>query len=668
MSRYCPKCFRRYDDSLPHCPEDGVTLVNLDADEVLGSVIGGKYRIVSRVGAGGMGIVYLATQDIIGRKVALKVLKSESARDVNAVKRFISEAKAIVELRSPHTIRLLDFGVSDDGFLYYTMDLLQGQPLSDYLREKGRLALEEAIALVLQTCESLGEAHSKGIIHRDIKPDNLFLSPAPRWLHLTVLDFGIAKLLGSSTIETLTETGAVCGTPAYLSPEQILDQELTPAADLYALAVVFYEMVCGRPPFRSETPIATLLQHLNDPIPPLPQDLVTDEPGTKLEMFFRRALAKSPEQRFQTTGEMKRHLIGLTSREDTAGSAAMGDETVRIAPRPVAPDLVLPATQPDVARHPETTDVVNGRASEESETVDSEGMDEDDTVTQEVLSKRPTTEQGSFLEQVRRRRFLVPSLGLAAMALLLWFFVGVFENSGQSVMPGERSADSLDERTLLADVSSDLASPATREDPETIRPPGDQTLDVRQDMPQLQDSMVLAEPRDLSNERSRDWEDVAPEVPTSDLSDAGDESSPSDVNPGTDVAEKPDRFRAADQISTPEDVTERDILTPRDVSRVKDVISVQQHERHDISPKRKSPRRAPVKDRRAGSVKTKDNKKTSSQEAEQKGADSPQKETEKTTPHEETEKTTPQKTEGEKARGFPEFLKMTPPSHGQEER
>lgn len=311
MERYCPKCFVKFtDDAIQRCPEHDVPLVSFVDKDLVGEILDDRYKVVGVLGRGGMGVVYRVEQTLIKRTLALKVLNKELVRDETQLKRFLREAQAMASLRSAHTVTLHDFGATQTGLLYYTMELLAGLPLSKVIRSEGPLKFERACEIVFQTCQSLEEAHDKGIIHRDIKPDNIFITPDEKrgTDHVTVLDFGIAKLMGDPTLETLTRTGMAVGTPAYVSPEQVLGQELTPASDLYSLAIVLYEMLAGKPPFRATTAMKLLLKHLNEE--PVPVNKCNPEIAVprSLEELIQKALRKKPEERFANVEEFRTAL------------------------------------------------------------------------------------------------------------------------------------------------------------------------------------------------------------------------------------------------------------------------------------------------------------------------------------------------------------------------
>ncbi len=340
MDRYCPKCSKEYPGDLKVCPVDGATLVQPGDRDLTGEELDGRYRVKRVLGRGGMGVVYIAEQTMIGRLVGLKVLRRDMVQDTASIKRFQTEAKAIARLRNPHTITLYDFGVTSDGLLYYTMELLDGSPLSDVLRDDGPMPVDRAAEIIFQTLESLEEAHDQEILHRDLKPDNLYVSRHKGKDHVTVLDFGIAKLVGDQSMETITRTGMICGTPQYLAPEQALGNPAVPASDLYSLGIVFYEMLAGMPPFQETTPMKVLLKHLNEqPVPVRVKNPQVEVP-VAIEGFLQRALEKTPEARFGNVREFRKALrSALAHRLDHP-------ETVKLSPIATTSDGVRSITQP----------------------------------------------------------------------------------------------------------------------------------------------------------------------------------------------------------------------------------------------------------------------------------------------------------------------------------
>ncbi len=322
MEKYCPKCFNTYAVDATTCTADGSTLVGMEERDLIGEVLDGRYKILDLVGEGGMGVVYKAEQEIIGRVVALKVLRREIVRDASQVKRFLTEAKAIASLTSANTVTLYDFGVTSDGLLYYTMELLEGRSLGQIIDQDGPVPYPRAAEIMRQACDSLGEAHDSGILHRDIKPDNIFVSPGRGGGDaVKVLDFGIAKLMGDGSLGTLTQTGMICGTPAYLAPEQALGNPAGPSADLYSLAITLYEALAGVPPFRATTAMKLLLQHINEAPPPVTDSNPDVMVPASFEDFLRKALAKEPDERFTSVDQFREGLDDALRRQEEAPAA-----------------------------------------------------------------------------------------------------------------------------------------------------------------------------------------------------------------------------------------------------------------------------------------------------------------------------------------------------------
>ena len=351
--RYCPDCFEEFPDGGDRCPTHGVQLIVIQEEKSLvGEMVDGKYEILRELGAGGMGRVYHARQKYINREVALKVLRREFARDVSAVKRFFVEARAASMLTSRYSVILYDFGLSKEGLLYYTMQLLEGRSVSRLLKEGGALETPRAVRLAMQVCESLEEAHGKGIVHRDIKPDNIFVVDEHGEESAKVLDFGIAKLLTREDQSSLTVAGMVCGTPAYVSPEQARAREVGPQSDLYSLGVVFYEMLAGVPPFRGKTPVDVLLMHLGEePGAVASANPAVSIPG-ELEAVLGQMLAKKPEDRPANAHLVRRRLWKLLRTLEPRRFGTSGD--MAVLPRrkessdggPVTPELAAATAGP----------------------------------------------------------------------------------------------------------------------------------------------------------------------------------------------------------------------------------------------------------------------------------------------------------------------------------
>jgi serine/threonine protein kinase len=274
-----------------------------------------KYYLESKLGVGGTGTVYRASRLLIGDRVAVKVLHPDQMADPQAVERFRREAQTAARLKHPNVVTVYGFCVSSEGLNYQVMELAEGESLRRLVKRHGRLAETAAAEIIRQVCAALDEAHRQGIVHRDIKPENILVQTIPGGLQVKLLDFGIAALRDVKA-GRLTRTGAVVGTPHYMSPEQCLGEELDGRSDIYSLGIVLFEMLTGVVPFDSPTTSAIVVKHVNDPPPP-PRTL-NPRISTAVESVALRALEKRRDARPQTAREMARELIAA------AGSAKAG--------------------------------------------------------------------------------------------------------------------------------------------------------------------------------------------------------------------------------------------------------------------------------------------------------------------------------------------------------
>ncbi|MBN2576012.1 MAG: serine/threonine protein kinase [Deltaproteobacteria bacterium] len=317
----------------------------------------GNYQAIALLGEGGMGAVYLAEHPGIGRKVAIKVLRSEMDHDPQLLTRFLNEARAANAIRHPNIIEVLDSGTTDKGASYLVMELLEGEALSARLRRLSRLDEKSAIEIAMQTALGLGAAHAKGITHRDLKPDNLFIIPEPADAsreRVKILDFGIAKLHKLAGDSLKTRTGTLMGTPIYMSPEQCLGtREVDHRSDVYSLGVILYEMLAGQPPFLSEGFGELLSMHLHELPAPLRQ--FAPQVTAQIEEVVRRMLAKKPDDRYQsmtdvrtalaTAGQLPNtvspeHKIGNTDK--FGGARTLAADSGEPKPNPLAPTTLTP--------------------------------------------------------------------------------------------------------------------------------------------------------------------------------------------------------------------------------------------------------------------------------------------------------------------------------------
>ena len=306
---------------------------------LIGTVIDGRYEILQCVGEGGMGVVYKARQKSIDRLVAIKMLSSTLAKDKSWVQRFYNEAKACSRLHHPNTIRMFDFGQTSDGQLFMAMEFLDGDSLREVIGKHAPMDPMRVLKIVIQCCASLSEAHNLGIIHRDMKADNIFLIDLPGSMdHVKVLDFGVAKLMMAE--DFATQVGVVFGTPQYMSPERITSIEAGPAADLYSLGVILYEMLTGALPFDAPDVTSFFIKHLKE-IPPSPRTKDASIP-VSLEKLIMELLAKDPKDRPVDAHRVNADLMAIAGAIGIRiPDEAFGEESVSRGPAKTLPPVAI---------------------------------------------------------------------------------------------------------------------------------------------------------------------------------------------------------------------------------------------------------------------------------------------------------------------------------------
>lgn len=309
-------------------------------DALVGRILDGRYRILRRLGRGGMGAVYEAEHLKLESKVAIKVLQASLSTNEKYRKRFLREARAASAIESTHIVRSSDFGATEDGLLYFAMELMDGEDLEQHLKSSPRLDWSSFEPVLLQITDALAAAHKRGVIHRDIKPSNCFLCTSEAWPPLVkVLDFGIAKINAAAsdgespvaTLETLTATNELFGTIAYMAPELIDGQAADARSDIYALGILMFRALTGKLPFTSPNVYKVLQQHVAAPVPSL-RALVPEIPAAVESVVFR-ALAKRPEHRYQTIAELDRALAAAREGVIEPSADALGGVHRRGAPR-----------------------------------------------------------------------------------------------------------------------------------------------------------------------------------------------------------------------------------------------------------------------------------------------------------------------------------------------
>ncbi|MBL8679895.1 MAG: protein kinase [Myxococcales bacterium] len=313
----------------------------------------GAYKILSLLGQGGMGAVFLARHERLDRDVAIKVLRPDSDPTQSSIERFVREAKAAAAIRHPHVVDVYDVG-AEQGALYMVMERLHGDTLADVLEGRKKLSIEETLDVILPILDALDMVHDEGIVHRDVKPENIFIVRGRRRLFPKLLDFGISKVrVGDG--QKLTGASALMGTPAYMAPEQVLEaREVDRRADLYSVCAVIFECVTGQRPFKSRAVFDLLRQVVDEPAPRASSIEPSLPPG--LDEILARGLAKKPEDRFASAEDMSRALVRFAGAEARV-LWAREEPTVRTArdgtgvstPAPLALSKSIPLGRSGVA-------------------------------------------------------------------------------------------------------------------------------------------------------------------------------------------------------------------------------------------------------------------------------------------------------------------------------
>jgi len=306
--KLCPICRRRYDEGAQRCALDGMKLVQR-RDEQTGRVVGQRYRIVSRLGSGGMAEVYEAVDLRDGSPRAIKILRADLSNDPDMQTRLHREVRAARLVEHENVVRIFDCGLGDDGRPFIALELLDGVGLASLIG-KGPLPFGRALHVVAEVSRALAAAHALGVIHRDIKPENIMILGGPErdeMERVKIFDFGLVQIVGEGR---LTATGQVFGTPEYISPEQATGEDASPASDQYALGVVFYEMLTGRPPFVGAPAQVLMSQFRDEPKPPSAVGALRAVPSG-VDPIVLTMLAKHPEARYPSMSAVHGAVIGL---------------------------------------------------------------------------------------------------------------------------------------------------------------------------------------------------------------------------------------------------------------------------------------------------------------------------------------------------------------------
>jgi serine/threonine-protein kinase len=363
--KICPTCKTKYSTNVFYCPLEGS---KLDDDveagpskSIIGTILDDRYRVVSKLGEGGMGAVYMVEHVILKKQMAAKILRDEFARKEDLVKRFQMEAVAASRIGQENIVDVTDFGRTADGNVYFVMEVLDGPNLAQLIKQEGGIAAARAVPILLQMCRALHSAHRQGIIHRDLKPENIVLvkrGETPDFVK--ILDFGISKMIdtGEGRTEKLTALGMIVGTPEYMSPEQASGGQVDLRTDIYSLGIIMYEMVTGRLPFAADNALKILVMHqTEEAVPPRTLRPDLDIPPA-LEQVILRAMSKKREARQQSMEEVGNDLLravgdgrappGYEPRKTMAWDSAVG----------ALPGISLSGVTPIGERRPSKTQAI----------------------------------------------------------------------------------------------------------------------------------------------------------------------------------------------------------------------------------------------------------------------------------------------------------------------
>jgi serine/threonine-protein kinase len=342
--RRCATCDQGFSGDARFCPFDGDPLEEVvghrpESDPLLGQVVDGRYEVESVLGQGGMGTVYAARHRALAKRLALKVMRADLAREGDLGARFIQEARAAALIGHPNVVQITDFGQTPSGAPYFVMELLDGTPLSMLIRQGGPPPVAQSVRILQQVAAGLSAAHAAGVIHRDLKPDNIHVTSSGL---VKILDFGVAKVAGAGR---LTRAGMVFGTPHYMSPEQATGGAVDHRSDIYALGIIMYELFTGRVPFEADSYMGVLTKHMYMRPEPLGSVYEPAQRLGALEDVTQKCLEKSPAARYASVQE----LI-----DDVEGVVRFAGEKVEIVrpsrgpgPRPkgLADELELPGRE-----------------------------------------------------------------------------------------------------------------------------------------------------------------------------------------------------------------------------------------------------------------------------------------------------------------------------------
>jgi serine/threonine-protein kinase len=433
----CNSCGNTYPSDLSFCLNDGSPLVRLDT--LIGTVLDGRYRLDSLIGEGGMGDVYRATHVHLDTEFAVKLLKPEFVANQTAIKRFRLEAKAAGRIHHPNAIRVTDFGVTPESIVYLVMEIVEGQSLRSLMRSEKVFDYIRAVNIVRQACGAVEAAHHSGVIHRDLKPDNILIERVRDVERVKVLDFGIAKLKETKPDAYLTQAGTIIGTPQYMSPEQSQGKHLDPPSDIYSLGVILYEMLSGEVPFDGDSTFQVVYKQLHEPPRPL-QEVAPNVPAL-LARVVMRALEKDPDRRQASAAQLSDELKQAVEMVGEGDSLSLTNPLV-VQPLSAADSAQTPIFEVPTLRERDSQGVplVEGQPPRETSVLFSPTTDSDAATTQdesrritEPDEKLPTRQSAPAGERktaalavgkgARTRLIILAAVALVALVGVIIYFM-----------------------------------------------------------------------------------------------------------------------------------------------------------------------------------------------------------------------------------------------------
>lgn len=441
-------------------------------DRLVGQLVSGRYRVVKPLGEGGMGQVYLALHEAIEKQIALKVLRPEYSAKEDIVTRFQQEAISASRIKHPNVLEVFDFGRLDNGCAYLAMEYLSGNDLADELVRYGHLQTRRALRITLQVCRALSSAHKAHVVHRDMKPDNVFLQRTVDGEEIIkIVDFGIAQLRNpdeeaksTAPRRRLTKTGMIFGTPEYMAPEQAAGKKADHRVDVYAVGIILFEMLTGAVPFTGDSFMAVLAAHMNDPVPSMLRYRPDLNVSQQLHDVVTQALNKDPDQRFASMTDFAAAL--LTTPEGQALQASGELQPTTLPPPPPNPGQAHPTRPQGSGR--ESDPVHAGRAAQPAT----------GNATPEPERERPQTLAAATTTEERSPSKRGGNLGWTVGLLVILGAAGV----GGVVVSSKSRTEPVVAATIADPLAAAPAEPPTAE-PTTaesqVSPPGAATPNVQ---------------------------------------------------------------------------------------------------------------------------------------------------------------------------------------------